>query len=110
MVTISSAAALRGSPLSGGYAGAKATARFINAYAGAEATSRSLGQRYVAILPQLIPATALGAAGVPLLDQARRRGRGTRLFEGVSTSNLELTLMDEKRLDNGSVILTYVPR
>ena len=37
-------------------------------------------------------------------------GAGQRLFEGVNTSNLELKLMDEKRLDNGSVILTYVPR
>src|SRR5207302_8659807 len=36
VVTISSGAALRGSPLSGGYAGAKATVRFISAYAGAE--------------------------------------------------------------------------
>ncbi len=36
-------------------------------------------------------------------------GAGQRLFEGVNTSNLELKLMDEKRLDNGSVILTYVP-
>jgi NADP-dependent 3-hydroxy acid dehydrogenase YdfG len=35
MVTISSAAALRGSPMSGGYAGAKATNRFISAYADA---------------------------------------------------------------------------
>jgi NAD(P)-dependent dehydrogenase (short-subunit alcohol dehydrogenase family) len=63
MVTISSGAALRGSPLSGGYAGAKATVRFISAYAGAEADARSLGVRFVAILPQLTPATKLGAAG-----------------------------------------------
>ena len=35
-------------------------------------------------------------------------GAGQRLFEGVDTSNLELKLTDEKRLDNGSVILTYV--
>jgi hypothetical protein len=33
VLTISSGAALRGSPLSGGYAGAKATVRFISAYA-----------------------------------------------------------------------------
>ena len=34
---ISSGAALRGSPVSGGYAGAKATVRFISSYAAAEA-------------------------------------------------------------------------
>ena len=34
---------------------------------------------------------------------------GQRLFEDVYTSDLELKLMDEKRLGNGSVILTYAP-
>ena len=34
---------------------------------------------------------------------------GQRLFEGVDTSSLELKLMDEMTLSNGSVILTYVP-
>ncbi len=64
VVSLSSGAALRGSPLSGGYAGAKATIRFISAYASAEAKSRSLELRFTAILPQLTPATKLGAAGV----------------------------------------------
>ena len=36
-------------------------------------------------------------------------GAGQRLFEDVNTSALHLTLTDQKRLDNGSVILTYVP-
>jgi NAD(P)-dependent dehydrogenase (short-subunit alcohol dehydrogenase family) len=63
VVSISSGAALRGSPLSGGYAGSKAMVRFISDYAGAEAKARSLGLRFVAILPQLTPATNLGAAG-----------------------------------------------
>lgn len=64
VVSISSGAALRGSPLSGGYAGAKATVRFLSAYASAEADKRSLGLRITAVLPQLTPATDLGAAGV----------------------------------------------
>jgi dihydrofolate reductase len=37
-------------------------------------------------------------------------GAGQRLFEGVNTSDLELKLLDENRLGNGSVILTYAPR
>ena len=37
-------------------------------------------------------------------------GAGQRLFEDVDTSALNLKLTDEKRLENGSVILTYVPR
>ena len=36
-------------------------------------------------------------------------GPGQRLFEDVDTSGLDLRLTDERRLENGSVILTYVP-
>ena len=34
---------------------------------------------------------------------------GRRLFEDVDTSGLDLRLTDERRLENGSVILTYAP-
>ena len=37
-------------------------------------------------------------------------GAGQRLFEDVDTSGLHLRLTDQRRLENGSVILTYVPR
>jgi NAD(P)-dependent dehydrogenase (short-subunit alcohol dehydrogenase family) len=64
VVTLSSGAALRGSPLSGGYAGAKATIRFITAYAASEAERDGLGIRFVSLLPQLTPVTRLGEAAV----------------------------------------------
>jgi NAD(P)-dependent dehydrogenase (short-subunit alcohol dehydrogenase family) len=64
VVTISSGAALRGSPLSGGYAGAKATIRFITGYAASESERDGLGIRFACVLPQLTAATALGAAAV----------------------------------------------
>jgi NAD(P)-dependent dehydrogenase (short-subunit alcohol dehydrogenase family) len=60
VITLSSGAALRGSPLSGGYAGAKAAIRFLTAYAAAESARAGLGIRFVSLLPQLTPATALG--------------------------------------------------
>jgi NAD(P)-dependent dehydrogenase (short-subunit alcohol dehydrogenase family) len=60
VVTVSSGAALNGSPLSGGYAGAKATVRFVSAYAGMEAAQKGAGIRFVAVLPLLTPATDLG--------------------------------------------------
>jgi len=63
VVAMSSGAALRGSPLSGGYAGAKATIRFITAYAAEESERSALGIRFISLLPQLTPATSLGAAG-----------------------------------------------
>ncbi len=37
-------------------------------------------------------------------------GAGRRLFEDVDTSGLDLRLTDVKRFENGSVILTYLPR
>jgi dihydrofolate reductase len=36
-------------------------------------------------------------------------GPGQRLFEDVDTSGLDLRLTGERRLENGSVILTYAP-
>ena len=64
VITMSSGAALRGSPLSGGYAGSKAAIRFVTAYAAAESERNGLGIRFVSMLPQLTPATTLGAAAV----------------------------------------------
>jgi NAD(P)-dependent dehydrogenase (short-subunit alcohol dehydrogenase family) len=61
VVCFSSGAALRGSPLSGGYAGSKATVKFISAYAHDESARRDLGIRFVSVLPQLTPTTDLGA-------------------------------------------------
>ncbi|MEO8695937.1 MAG: SDR family oxidoreductase [Acidimicrobiales bacterium] len=64
VINMSSGAALAGSPLSGGYAGAKAMVRFISSYAAAESGRLGLGIRFVSVLPKLTPATALGAAFV----------------------------------------------
>ena len=60
VVSLSSGAALRGSPLSGGYAGAKATVRFVSEYAAAESRRQALGIRFRAVLPGLSPTTDLG--------------------------------------------------
>jgi len=64
VVSVSSGAAQRGSPLSGGYAGAKATVRFISNYAADESQRLGLGIRFVSVLPTLTPETDLGANGV----------------------------------------------
>ena len=64
VVVISSGAALNGSPLSGGYAGAKATQRFITAYAQDEAKRAGLGITFTAILPRFSPQTGVGRAAV----------------------------------------------
>jgi len=64
VIAMSSGAAVRGSPLSGGYAGAKATIRFIASYAQDESERAGLGIRFLSVLPQLTPATELGEKAV----------------------------------------------
>lgn len=64
VIAMSSGAALNGSPLSGGYAGAKAAVKFITGYAAAESQRAGLGIRFVSVLPRLTPATDLGAKAV----------------------------------------------
>jgi len=78
VVTLSSGAALRGSPLSGGYAGAKAAVRFITSYAAEESTRAGLGIRFVSLLPQLTPATALGSVYVAAYAARDSDGVGAR--------------------------------
>jgi NAD(P)-dependent dehydrogenase (short-subunit alcohol dehydrogenase family) len=73
VIVLSSGAALNGSPLSGGYAGAKATQRFLTAYAQEEAQRAGLDIAFTAVLPQLTPATELGLSAVRAY--AARAGR-----------------------------------
>ncbi len=64
VVSLSSGAAIAGSPLSGGYASAKAAVRFIRGYAADESERAGLGLRFVSLLPQLTPNGGVGAVGV----------------------------------------------
>ena len=64
VIVMSSGAALQGSPLSGGYAGAKSTQRFIAAYAREEANRDGLGITFTSILPRVTPHTDLGRPAV----------------------------------------------
>jgi len=62
VIVMSSGAAVMGSPLSGGYAGAKATQRFMADYASQEAQRANLQISFSAVLPRLTPLTSLGKA------------------------------------------------
>jgi NAD(P)-dependent dehydrogenase (short-subunit alcohol dehydrogenase family) len=64
VIAFSSGAAIAGSPLSGGYAGAKATIRYITSYAAEESQRNGLGITFMSVLPQLTPETELGAMAV----------------------------------------------
>ena len=77
VISLSSGAARMGSPMSGGYAGAKATIKFISAYAGAESERKSLGIRFVSLLPKLTSATGLGTTFVDAYADYDHIGRDT---------------------------------
>ena len=64
VVVISSGAAIAGSPASGGYAGAKATQRFIAAYAQQESRRAGLDITVTAVLPRMTPLGDVGKRGV----------------------------------------------
>ena len=62
IVIVSSGAAVRGSPLSGGYAGAKRMQWFLANYAQSRSDARGLGIRFIAVVPeQLITGTTIAA-------------------------------------------------
>jgi NAD(P)-dependent dehydrogenase (short-subunit alcohol dehydrogenase family) len=90
VVLMSSGAAVAGSPLSGGYAAAKAALRYLRSYAAQESDRAGLGLRFVALLPQLTPATGLGEAGVA--GYAARQGVDPAAF----VANLQPVLTPEQ--------------
>jgi NAD(P)-dependent dehydrogenase (short-subunit alcohol dehydrogenase family) len=64
VIVVSSGAVLAGSPLSGGYAGAKATQRFLAGYAQDEADRAGLEITFTAVLPRITPLTDLGRPAI----------------------------------------------
>jgi NAD(P)-dependent dehydrogenase (short-subunit alcohol dehydrogenase family) len=66
VIVFSSGAALNpnGSSLSGGYAGAKATQRFITGYAQEEATRAGFDITFTTVMPQFAPETGVGRTAV----------------------------------------------
>jgi NAD(P)-dependent dehydrogenase (short-subunit alcohol dehydrogenase family) len=75
----SSGAAVNGSPLSGGYAGAKRMLWLMAGYANAASEALGLGIKFQALVPlQMIGATELGRAGAEAY--ARRKGVPVETF------------------------------
>jgi NAD(P)-dependent dehydrogenase (short-subunit alcohol dehydrogenase family) len=78
VVLISSCAALAGSPLTGGYAGAKRTQIFIANYCQKESDRLGLGLRFMAVAPRIIPETDFGKHAIA----------GYSRYLGISTDDL----------------------
>ena len=64
VILVSSGAAFAGSPLTGGYAGAKRTQIFIANYSQKESDRLGLGLRFLALAPRIMPDTELGRHAV----------------------------------------------
>ena len=80
VVTLSSGAALRGSPLSGGYAGAKAMVAFLTEYVAQDVARMKIGIRFATLLPMISPEGGVGRQAVEAY--ARRQGRTVEQFLG----------------------------
>ncbi len=111
VVVVSSGAALAGSPLSGGYAGAKATQRFITGYAQEEADRAGLGITFTAVLPRITPLTDLGRPAVRAY--AARTGQSEedyvrQLGEPVSPGSAGAAVLELAQADTASVARGYL--
>jgi NAD(P)-dependent dehydrogenase (short-subunit alcohol dehydrogenase family) len=111
VIVISSGAALQGSPLSGGYAGAKATQRFIAAYAQGEANRAGLGITFTAVLPRLTPHTDLGRPAVRA--HAARSGQTEQQYlqqfgEPLTPEIVGAAMVDLVRADAATVAPAYL--
>jgi NAD(P)-dependent dehydrogenase (short-subunit alcohol dehydrogenase family) len=112
VIAMSSGAAVNGSPLSGGYAGAKAAVKFIAEYAALESERDGLGISFVSVLPRLTPATELGARAVAAyagrqgvdVDTFVQAGGPPLTAEQVGRSILEIA--GGQHRDHGAYLLT----
>jgi NAD(P)-dependent dehydrogenase (short-subunit alcohol dehydrogenase family) len=112
LIVISSGAALAGSPLSGGYAGAKATQRFMTAYAQAEADRAGLGLVFTTVMPRITP---LAGVGRPAVQAYAARGNQTEeeylrelgplvTPEGAGAALVELAVADPADIAPGYLL------
>jgi NAD(P)-dependent dehydrogenase (short-subunit alcohol dehydrogenase family) len=112
VIALSSGAAVAGSPLSGGYAGAKSTVCFVSSYAAAESERGELGIKFAAVLPQLTPETGLGAAAVAAyaarqgIDVATARDRMGPVLTPQQVGKAIVDLVTDPSLDHTAYLLT----
>jgi len=111
VIAMSSGASVNESPLSGGYAGAKAAVRFIASYAAIESDRAGPGISFVSVLPRLTAATDLGVKAAAAY--AERQGVDFDTFaqssgpvlsaEQVGRSVLEIAIGDPR--NHGAYLL-----
>ena len=112
IVLLSSRAALAGSPLSGGYAGAKRTQLFIANYSQKESYRLRLGLRFVSVAPCIVPDTNLGRQAI--FGYSRYLGFSPADFvqamsspptaRNVATAVIELVLKPDRSLGDVFIV------
>jgi NAD(P)-dependent dehydrogenase (short-subunit alcohol dehydrogenase family) len=111
VVVVSSGAAINGSPASGGYAGSKATQRFIAEYAQDESRRAGLGITVTAVMPRMTPLGDVGRRGVRayaardgLTEEAYLRRLGDLLTPEIAGT----ALVDLVRTDPATTAAGYL--
>jgi NAD(P)-dependent dehydrogenase (short-subunit alcohol dehydrogenase family) len=112
VIVVSSGAAINGSPASGGYAGAKATQRFIAGYAREEAWRAGFDITVSAVMPRMSPFGEVGRSGVRAY--AARSGQSEEAFveqlgdvwtlDGAATAFVELVQAEPASVAAGYVL------
>lgn len=111
VIVVSSGAAMAGSPLSGGYAGAKSTQRFITGYAQDEANLANMGVTFTAVMPRI---THLGGVGKPAVTAyAARSGQSEEAYlrsmgPALSPEILGSTLVELAKASPSSLAPAYL--
>jgi NAD(P)-dependent dehydrogenase (short-subunit alcohol dehydrogenase family) len=111
VVVVSSGAAINGSPASGGYAGSKATQRFIAGYAQEESRRAGLGIAVTAVMPRMTPFGDVGRRGVRAY--AARGGQSeeaylTQLGDLLTPETAGSALVDLVRADPATTAPGYL--
>jgi NAD(P)-dependent dehydrogenase (short-subunit alcohol dehydrogenase family) len=111
VVVMSSGAAINGSPASGGYAGSKATQRFMAAYAHEESQRAGLGITVTAVMPRMTPHGDVGMAGIRAY--AARSGQTEEAFlqqmgELLTPQMAGSAMLDLVRADPATVAPGYL--
>jgi len=111
VVVVSSGAAINGSPASGGYAGSKATQRFLAGYAHEESHRAGLDITVTAVMPRMTPFGDVGKRGVRAY--AARNGQTEQeylkqLGEPLSPEKAGSALVDLIRADPATTAPGYL--
>jgi NAD(P)-dependent dehydrogenase (short-subunit alcohol dehydrogenase family) len=111
VVVVSSGAALNGSPASGGYAGSKATQRFIAGYALDESRRAGLNITVTAVMPKITPFGDVGRRGVKAYAARSGQTEGAylkQLGELLTPETAGAALVDLVRADPADTAPGYL--